>query len=169
MGLRFERIVNADDPQLFDESLKEHDIETPRVWIFNKETNSYYTSPELNQEIEDFLKSFETNNPSASSPFINFCRAVDHLEGEGSPGPVDAPQSVLDFAGLPVEAGPANDAGLPGVGGPVIDLASPLDPFSIHPIIPLALALVFLFLVFLEMRKVWKGMRVREKKQCSVC
>lgn len=152
MGLRFERIVNADDPKY--ENIKEHNIETPHVWIFNKNTNSYYTSPELDQEITDFFKSIK--NPSASSPFINFCRAVDHLEGEGSPGPVDAPQSVLDFAGLPlpVEAGPANDAGLPGVGGPVIDLASPLDPFSsIHPIIPLALGLgLFLVLVFYFLR-----------------
>ena len=61
----------------------------------------------------------------------------------------DSPQSVLSFSGLPVEAGPANDAGLPGVGGPGIDLASPLDPFSIHPIIPLALGLgLFLVLFF---------------------
>jgi F-type H+-transporting ATPase subunit a len=49
----------------------------------------------------------------------------------------DSPQSVFDFAGLPVEAGPANEAGIPGVGGPVIDLSSPLDQFSIHPIMDL--------------------------------
>lgn len=38
---------------------------------------------------------------------------------------------------VPVEAGPANDAGLSGVGGPVIDSSSPLDQFSIHPILDL--------------------------------
>ena len=143
MGLRFERIVN-----------QEHDIETHHVRILDTETNEYYTSPALDQEIDAFFR----NNQQAldtvdRSRYINLIRTVDHLEGEGSPGPVDAPQSVLDFAGLPVEAGPANDAGLPGVGGPVIDLTSPLDPFSIHPIIPLALGLgLFLVLFFFFLR-----------------
>nr|QFO90912.1 hypothetical protein [Cynodon dactylon x Cynodon transvaalensis] len=143
MGLKLERIA---DPKRFDNDKKNaflrdmmkrkkkiHDISTPR-----KERN--YPSPELAQEIKAFFRD-NLKDTVAQSRYAGLIRDVELLEGEGSPGPVDAPQSVLDFAGLPVEAGPANDAGLPGVGGPAIDLASPLDPFSIHPIIPLALGL----------------------------
>jgi hypothetical protein len=115
------------------------DSHPPQVLVLNTETNFYELNAELGQEITTFFDSIQTNNPDPESRFTNLER-IDHLEIEGRPGPV--------------EAGPANDAGLPGVGGPVIE--SPLDPFLIHPLIPLALALglgLVLFLLFVVTKK----------------
>jgi hypothetical protein len=107
--------------------------------IFDKSTNTYYTCPELDQEIDDF---FANTNPDtvAQSPYIGLIRAVDLLEGDGP--------------------APANDAPRPSEAPQATDLVagSPLDQFAIHPIIPLALGLgLFLLLVFFFLRKVWKN------------
>lgn len=64
--------------------------ETHHTLILDRETNLYYNSRELDQEITAFFDSIETNNPSASSRFTNLCR-IDHLEGEGRQFSVSAP------------------------------------------------------------------------------
>ena len=173
MGLRFERVVNADDPGLFVPHPGHSGAPTRSIGVLSERSRMYrsdYTCPELDQEIAAFFAGANLDTV-AQSPYIGLIRAVDLLEKEGD-GPAPANGNDAGSPG-PVEAGPANDAGLPGVGGPVIE--SPLDPFLIHPLIPLALALglgLFLFLVFLEMRKVWKNRYESARKKAvvsSVC
>jgi hypothetical protein len=181
MGLKLERVVNADNLELFvphpghsgaptrsigvlsersrmyrnallRDMNRAKDLNTGTK-IFDKSTNTYYTCPELDQEIDDF---FANTNPDtvAQSPYIGLIRAVDLLEGDGpapandAPRPSEAPQATDLVAGSPSEAPQATD----------LVAGSPLDQFAIHPIIPLALGLgLFLLLVFFFLRKVWKN------------
>jgi len=156
--------------------------ETHHALVKDRETNFYYHSKELDREITTFFDSIQTQKPVAPSPFINFCRAVDHLEdievsgslkrkkedeevsrsgdGDGpevspandAPRPSEAPQAMDYLSGSPSEAPQAMD----------YLASSPLDQFSIHPIIPLALGLgLFLLLVFFSFGKYGKtGKRV---------
>ncbi|RCV06149.1 hypothetical protein SETIT_1G140400v2 [Setaria italica] len=156
MGLRLERVVNAGDPGLFVPHPGHSGAPTRSITDIGQEMAAFFAEANL--------------DTVAQSPYIGLIRAIDHLEevslanggqggeqaagstGEAGPAnPVDAPQVAIHHdAPRPFETPQAMDhfAG------------SPLDPFAIHPldIIPLALALGLVILIsFFFLREVWKN------------
>nr|ABA99229.1 Cytochrome c biosynthesis ccmC-like mitochondrial protein, putative [Oryza sativa Japonica Group] len=125
----------------------------------------------IEQEIEDFFAS-KNLDTVAQSPYIGLIRAVELLEKEGdgpapangndagSPGPagserlsssgssVNQPepltQDLLADAVTYESPNYLSDAESTNSLGPVTDLASPLDPFSIHPIMDLLMGNYYL-------------------------
>uniref|UniRef100_A0A0E0MN13 Uncharacterized protein n=1 Tax=Oryza punctata TaxID=4537 RepID=A0A0E0MN13_ORYPU len=125
----------------------------------------------IDQEIEAFFAS-KNLDTVAQSPYIGFIRAVELLEKEGdgpapangndagSPGPagserlsssgssVNQPepltQDLLADAVTCESPNYLSNAESTNSLGPVTDLASPLDPFSIHPIMDLLMGNYYL-------------------------
>nr|YP_010131868.1 hypothetical protein KQ334_mgp007 [Chrysopogon zizanioides]QPZ94388.1 hypothetical protein [Chrysopogon zizanioides] len=101
------------------------------------------------------LINFESDSPS-SSPSVNQSSPLtENISGHGVSG------STSDFSGnrdlLDHVAVMSTDTREKLYNMIHFYAGSPLDEFCINPLIPLALGLgLFLFLVFLEIRKVWK-------------
>jgi hypothetical protein len=120
----------------------------------------------ISEEIEAFFANANLDTV-AQSPYIGLIRAIERLEeGSQANGNGDLAREASGITGQP---GPANPVGAPQVApatpvptnAPAIDVptnapaidhfaASPLEPFSIHPLdpIPLALALALGLVIF---------------------